>query len=72
MNFESRQLDDSTRALDHVPMVVESTPRGERLNEIFSKHTGRSLKQIEADTERDRFMNGEEALTYGLIDEVLE
>ncbi len=44
----------------------------ERLNEIFSKHTGRSLKQIEADTERDRFMNGEEALTYGLIDEVLE
>ncbi len=44
----------------------------ERLNEIFSKHAGRSLKQIEADSKRDRFMSGEEALTYGLIDEVLE
>jgi ATP-dependent Clp protease protease subunit len=44
----------------------------ERLNEILSKHTGRSLEQVEADTERDRFMSGEEALTYGLIDEVLE
>ena len=30
------------------------------------------MKQIEADTERDRFMSGEEAQTYGLIDEVLE
>ena len=44
----------------------------ERLNAILSKHTGRSVEQIEADTERDRFMSGDEALTYGLIDEVLE
>ncbi len=44
----------------------------ERLNEILAKHTGRSLAQVAADTERDRFMSGEEALTYGLIDEVLE
>ncbi len=44
----------------------------EWLNAILSKHTGRSMKQIEADTERDRFMSGEEAQTYGLIDEVLE
>lgn len=44
----------------------------ERLNAILSKHTGRSVKQIEADTKRDRFMSGEEALTYGLIDEVLK
>jgi ATP-dependent Clp protease protease subunit len=44
----------------------------EQLNAILSEHTGRSLKQIAADTERDRFMSGEEALTYDLIDAVLE
>ena len=140
-DLQSSQADDAARALGHVPVVVESSPRGdrtydiysrllkdriiflvgpledeganlvvaqllylesenpdkdipwggfdgsaadleihareilharERLNEILAKHTGRSLAQVAADTERDRFMSGEEALTYGLIDEVLE
>ena len=42
------------------------------LNEILAKHTGKSLQRIQADTERDRFMGGEEAVAYGLIDGMLE
>ncbi|MBU0640153.1 MAG: ATP-dependent Clp protease proteolytic subunit [Planctomycetes bacterium] len=37
---------------------------------ILAKHTGRSNEQIEQDTERDRFMDANEALEYGLIDEI--
>ena len=44
----------------------------ERLNSIFVKHTGQSLDQIAKDTDRDRFMGGDEAVKYGLIDKVLE
>ncbi len=43
----------------------------ERLNQILVSHTGQPLEKIEADTDRDRFMSGEEARDYGLIDEVL-
>jgi ATP-dependent Clp protease protease subunit len=41
------------------------------MNELFSKHTGRPLEQIERDMDRDRFMSAEEARDYGLIDNVL-
>ena len=44
----------------------------ERLNEILSKHTGQPLKRIQADTDRDRFMDAQEAVGYGLIDAVFE
>jgi ATP-dependent Clp protease protease subunit len=44
----------------------------ERLNEIFSKHTGQPLQRIQADTDRDRFLDAQEAVGYGLIDAVLE
>ena len=44
----------------------------ERLNQILSKHTGQPLKRVQADTERDRFMDAQEAVAYGLIDEVFE
>jgi ATP-dependent Clp protease protease subunit len=43
----------------------------ERLNDILVNHTGQPLEKIEADTDRDRFMSGDEARDYGLIDEVL-
>jgi ATP-dependent Clp protease protease subunit len=43
-----------------------------KLNEILIHHTGKSLEQIERDTDRDNFMSAEEACTYGLIDKVLE
>ena len=41
------------------------------LNEIISKHTGQPIEKIAAETERDRYMTADEALKYGLIDEVL-
>ena len=44
---------------------------GKRINEILAKHTGKSVDQVKRDTERDRFMTGEEATQYGLIDGVL-
>jgi len=43
----------------------------ERLNEILQKHTGQDLSTIETDTERDRFLEAEEAMQYGLIDKVI-
>lgn len=43
-----------------------------KLNEILLKHTGQSLDKIEKDTDRDNFMDAEEAKSYGLIDSVLE
>lgn len=43
-----------------------------RLNEILSKASGKSKKQIEQDTERDRFMTAKEALDYGIVDKVIE
>ena len=41
------------------------------INDILVKHTGQELEKINADTERDNFMNAEEAKAYGLIDEVI-
>jgi ATP-dependent Clp protease protease subunit len=43
----------------------------ERLNGILQKHSGQDLSTIENDTERDRFMEAEEAMKYGLIDKVI-
>jgi ATP-dependent Clp protease protease subunit len=42
-----------------------------RLNQIYVKHTGRALKDIEQNMERDNFMNAEKAKEFGLIDEIL-
>jgi ATP-dependent Clp protease, protease subunit len=44
----------------------------ERLNQIMVKHTGRTMDQIKDDTDRDYFMDGEEAKGFGLIDTVIE
>lgn len=44
----------------------------ERLNHILIKHSGRTLDEIERDTDRDKFMTANEALEYGLIDHVIE
>lgn len=41
-----------------------------QLNEMLAKHSGRSLEEIERDTDRDNFMSSQEALEYGLIDKV--
>ncbi len=41
------------------------------INEILAHHTGQSLKKIERDTERDYFMDAQEAIRYGLADKVI-
>ncbi|MEE4639209.1 MAG: ATP-dependent Clp endopeptidase proteolytic subunit ClpP [Wenzhouxiangella sp.] len=43
----------------------------DKLNKILQHHTGQDLETIERDTDRDKFMSGEDAREYGLIDEVL-
>jgi len=43
----------------------------EIVNEVLSRHTGKSIKQIEKDTDRDNFMSAAQAVEYGLIDEVI-
>ncbi len=43
----------------------------DRLNGILSYHTGKTLKAIEKDTDRDFFMSADEAMKYGLVDEVI-
>ena len=43
----------------------------DRLNGILSDHTGKDIKDIESDTDRDNFMSADEACAYGLVDEVV-
>ena len=44
----------------------------EQLNSILSKHTSRTLEQIEKDTDRNNFMSAAEAKLYGIVDEIIE
>ena len=44
----------------------------EKLNKILSKNTGKTIKQIESDTDRDHFLTSQEALDYGLIDKIIK
>jgi ATP-dependent Clp protease protease subunit len=53
----------------HAREVLETR---DRLNRILSKHTGQTVEKIGRDTERDNFMGGDAAVTYGLIDRVME
>ena len=43
----------------------------QRINEILAKHTGKDIKTIERDTDRDFFMGSQEAVKYGIVDKVL-
>ena len=43
-----------------------------RVDEIYARHSGRSVEEVHHDMERDRFFTSEEAMEYGLIDRVLE
>jgi ATP-dependent Clp protease protease subunit len=42
-----------------------------KMNELFARHTGKKVEQIERDIDRDRFMSAEEAKDYGIIDSVI-
>lgn len=43
----------------------------EKLNKLMAKHTGQSIKKVSLDTERDNFMNADEAKKYGILDKIL-
>lgn len=64
--FVSGQASDMRIQADEILKVKKT------IIEILAHSTGRSTAQIEKDTERDRYMDAEEAKEYGLIDEVLE
>jgi ATP-dependent Clp protease protease subunit len=53
----------------HAREVLETR---DRLNRILSRHTGQTIDKIRQDTDRDNFMGGEAAVSYGLIDRVME
>lgn len=44
----------------------------DRLNRILAKHTGQKTSKIATDTERDRFMNADEAVAYGIVDKIID
>ena len=44
----------------------------QRLNEIYSVHTGQKVDKVDKDLDRDNFMSPQEALEYGLIDKIIE
>jgi len=44
----------------------------QKLNELYAKHTGQSVEQIERDMDRDTFMSADEAKEYGIIDKVIQ
>ena len=58
------------------PATLKSMPNEIRktktmLNKILAKHTGKTIKTIAKDTERDYFLDAKEAVGYGLVDQVL-
>lgn len=62
----------SGQATDIQIQAKEIIRTRETLNEILCKHTGQSMEVIRRDTERDFFLGAEEAVKYGLIDQVVE
>ncbi|MEJ2717146.1 MAG: ATP-dependent Clp endopeptidase proteolytic subunit ClpP [Deltaproteobacteria bacterium] len=62
--FQGQATDIEIHAKEILRMRTE-------LNELFVRHCGQPLSKIEADTERDFFMSGEEAAEYGLVDKVI-
>lgn len=56
-----------------IRIVSEHLQRSkQRLNRILAENTGQSIERIAADTERDYYMSAQEALTYGIIDSIIE
>lgn len=62
--FQGQASDIERHARDIIKMK-------RRLNDVYVKHCGRTLEEVEATLDRDHFMDAEEALSWGLIDKVL-
>jgi len=62
-----------TGQAEDIQIQAEEILKAKRqLNELLAKHSGRSVEQIEQETERDRYMSPHEAKDYGLVDEIVE
>lgn len=61
---EGQTTDIKIRA-EHILKVKD------RLNNILAKHTGQKINKIEKDTDRDYFINAEEAKKYGIVDKII-
>ena len=59
------------QATDIAIQAEEILRMKKELNAIIAKNTGQTIKQVEKDTDRDNYMSAQEALEYGMIDEVL-
>ena len=59
------------QASDIAIQAKEILSTRDRINEILAQHTGQARTQIEKDTDRDFFMASEDAVKYGLIDEIM-
>lgn len=62
--FEGQATDIKIRA-EHILKIRD------RMNKILSEHTGKDIKTIEKDTDRDNFMSADEAKKYGIVDKVI-
>lgn len=60
------QASDIQIAAEHILKIKK------RMNSILAERTGKSLEQIEKDTDRDRWLDAEEALAYGIVDKILQ
>jgi ATP-dependent Clp protease protease subunit len=60
------------QATDIMIHAKEILKTKQRLNEIYSSHTGQKVDKIDKDLDRDNFMSPQEALDYGLIDKIIE
>ena len=67
-------LDDYVIGQSHAKKVLSVAVHNhyKRLNEIYSKHTGKSVEEIKTALERDNFMTADVAKDFGLVDEVVE
>jgi ATP-dependent Clp protease protease subunit len=59
------------QASDIAIQARESLELNKRLDAIYAKHTGKPVEQVHLDMDRDRFFTAEQAVEYGLIDQVL-
>ncbi len=59
----------TTEILIHAKEFIRTK---KHLNDILLKHTGQTLEKIEKDTDRDKFMDAQEAMDYGIVDHVLQ
>lgn len=57
---------------DQEIMLKEGILLKKRLAEIFAKNTGKDLKQVEKDMDRDNWMSAEEAVEYGIVDKIIK